>query len=112
MYLTPNEHVFGGQRDLFVSVTDVSTHRFHDLIFWQVNLGIQIRYAELAATSTPRRHFHNAKSSSRVGKQNSLTIQGVLYIDRARELQTFNRLPEKRECVFGFASSLNDTIDA
>ena len=40
VHLSPDEHVFGSERDLLVTVSHVRAYRFHDLIFWKIDLRI------------------------------------------------------------------------
>src|SRR6185503_4712082 len=73
--LAPDEHVFGRKRDLLVAVSDVRAYRVHDLVFWKIDLRIQIGHAKLAATSAASGHLDDAERRARVGKEYSLAVQ-------------------------------------
>src|SRR3954451_5778589 len=77
VHLTPDEHVFGRERDLLVSVANVGAHRLHDLLFWQVDLRIEIRKTKLTAPAAAGCHLDHAKRRARVGKEYSFAIQRV-----------------------------------
>src|SRR5215207_5541402 len=48
VHLSPDEHVFSRKRDLLVAVPDIRAHRPHDLLFWQIDLWVQVGHAKLA----------------------------------------------------------------
>ena len=79
--LTPDEHVFRREGDLLVAVAHVSAHRFHDSVFRQIDLRIQIRNAELAAAAAARGHFDDTERRSRVGKKNRVAFDWMFDVE-------------------------------
>src|SRR6185369_1065402 len=112
MYLTPDEHVFGCERDLFVAVSHVRAHRVHDLVFGKIDLWIQIGNTKLAAPAAACGHLDDAERGARVGKEDLLAIHRMFYFDDARQLLSFDRLSKQLERVSRLAASLDDAIDA
>src|SRR3984957_429448 len=72
VYLTPDKHVLSGERDQFVTLSYICTHRVHDPPLGQVNLRIQVGHAELAPATTPGSHLHHPESGALVGKQDGI----------------------------------------
>ena len=72
--LTPDEHVFGGQRNLRVAVPDVRANGRHDLLLGEIDLWIQVWHAELTATSAPGGHLDDAEGRPLVGEDDLLAI--------------------------------------
>src|SRR5271167_2665973 len=81
VYLAPDEHVLGGERDQFVALSHIGTHRVHDLRFGQVNLRVQVGYAELAPATTPGSQLHHAESGSLIGEKDGIARGGVSQVD-------------------------------
>jgi hypothetical protein len=65
-------------------VTYVRPDGFHDLVFGQVDLRIQIGNAELTASSATGRHLDYAERCARIGKENSAGVGWVLDLELAR----------------------------
>ena len=70
--LAPDKHVLGGQGDHFVALSHVGTHRVQDAGLGHVNLGIQVRHAELTPATASGRHLHHAERSTLVGEEDSV----------------------------------------
>src|SRR6185369_7324848 len=69
--LTPDEHVFGGERDLLVAFANIGAHGFHDLLFWKIDLRIQIRKTELAAATAAGGHLDHTKRRTLIGEDDA-----------------------------------------
>lgn len=76
-YLTPNEHVLGGERDLLVPLADIRSHRSHDFLFGNVYLRAEVRHAEVAAASAARGHFDYAESGPLFRDQDAIPVPGM-----------------------------------
>ena len=111
MHLSPDEHVFGGERDLLVAVADVGAHRFHDLVFGKIDLRVQIRHAKLATTPAAGGHLDYAKRRARVGKQDPVAVDRMFDFNSSRQFFALNRFAEKFERVGRLAATFNDAID-
>ena len=112
MHLSPDKHILGRQRDLLVALSDISKHGSHDLIFWQIDLRIEIWYAEFTAAAAAGGHLNNAKCRSRVGEHDRIAIDRMLYDDLTRYLFLTDRFRKQVERIGRFAASVNDTVDA
>ncbi len=97
--LSPDEHVFGRQTDLFVAVADVGLDGVHDFLFRKINLRIQIGHAELAAASATCGHFNHAKSRAFVGNQQSFAFLGMADFDFARQFFAVDCFVKQRHRV-------------
>ena len=111
-HLAPDEHVFGGQRNLFVALGDVRANSDHDLFFGHVNLRVQVGHAELAPSAAARGHFDHAESRAPVGHENPLTRGRVRDVYLARQVFTVERLSEKRQGSGRLAPPFDDRIHA
>src|SRR5215510_9121856 len=112
VYLSPNEHVFGGQADLFVAVANVGANGGHYLFFRKVDLRVQVGDAEFAAASAARGHLYHAEGSALVGHEQRLTLLRVADLDLAQQFFAVNRLAEDRHRVLRFAAAFDHAIDA
>src|SRR6185369_544513 len=110
--LTPDEHVFGCERDQLIAFTNVRPDGFHDLIFWKIDLRIQVRQAELATSSAPGGHLDYAESGSLVGEKNAFARSRMFDFDFARQSFAANRLAKQLECVERLAAPFDHAIDA
>src|SRR4030095_5098117 len=95
--LSPDEHVFRGQRDLLVTVTYVGADVGEDLLARQIDLRVQVRDTELAAPATSRRHLDHAERGARVGKENRVPCDGMADVELARQRLAGNRFLEERK---------------
>src|SRR5262245_34853261 len=110
--LSPDEHVFGGERYLFVPLANICADRFHDFTFWHVDLWVQVWYAELAASPASGSHLHHAEGRSLIRKKNSAAVFWMTDFSLARQNFSANRLAEQLKRIDRFAASLDDTIDS
>src|SRR5262249_45322937 len=105
-------HVLGGERYLLVALAHIGSNGLHDLVFWQIDLRVEIRQTKLASASTSGCHFDYAEGGAPIWKQNSFARSRVVYFDFTRQIFAANCFAEKIEGVQGFTGALYNTIDA
>ena len=80
--------------------------------FGEVDLRIQIRQAELAATAAACGHFYNPECCAMNREREDPRVGGVVNFDFARQFLTTNGLVEQGHRVLGFASPFNNAVHA
>ncbi len=66
-----------------------------DLLARQVDLRVEVRHTELAASSAARRHLDHAERRALVGEDDLVTALRMVHVDLLRELLTAQRLIEQ-----------------
>src|SRR5262249_40019070 len=111
VYLSPDEHVFGGQADLFVAFAHVGAYGGHNLLFRKINLRVPIGDAEFAAAAAAGRHFDHAGSGAFVGNEQRLTLCRVTDLDLARQFFAVDRFAEEGHRLARFGAPFNYAIN-
>ena len=112
LHLAPDEHVFGGERNLLVALRHVRAHAHHDFFFRHVNLRVEVGHAELAAAPAARGHLDHAESCPSVGHQDAVARSRVGDVGLARQSFAPDRLAEKLQSFSRLASALDDAVHA
>src|SRR6266536_1224601 len=110
-YLPPDEHIFGSQRDLLVTIADVGAYGSHDVLFGNINLRIEVRHAEVAASSAPRGHLNDAEGGAPVGRENPLSAAGMRDVDLTGQGLPLHCLAKELQAFLRLAAALHYTID-
>src|SRR5262249_46231662 len=112
MHLSPYEHIFSGQADLFVAFAHIGAHGGHDFFFREIDLRIQIGHADFAAAAAAGGHLDHTEGGAFIGHEQRFTLFRMADLDLARQLIAVDRLAEDRHRVFRFTAPFDHTINA
>ena len=84
--LSPDEHVFCGERNLLITFANIGSNRAQDLLLGQINLRVQVRNTKLATASTAGGHFDHTEGGSGIREENGVPGRGMSGFDLSRQI--------------------------